>query len=103
MSILSSANAFNLDQCKILSFGKELVLITPDVFHMVKSTGIRNTFFLYLHENTGHWFEPQARPILFPRIDDSCCHRIHSSLTAVRCFDSNNVIKQPVTWKEYCV
>ena len=27
--ILSSANAFNLDQSKILSFGKEMMLVTP--------------------------------------------------------------------------
>ena len=29
-----------------------------------------------------------ARPILFPRIDDSRCNRIHSSLTALHCFDN---------------
>ena len=43
-----------------------------------------------------------ARPIFFPRIDDSHCDRIHSSLTAVRCFDNGYVGKQPVVWKEYC-
>ena len=31
----------------------------------------------------GRWFESPARPIFFPRIDDSHCDRIHSSLTAV--------------------
>ena len=36
------------------------------------------------------------------RIDDSHCDRIHSSLTAVRCFDNGYVGKQPVAWKEYC-
>ena len=44
-----------------------------------------------------------ARPIFFPRIDDNHCDRIHSSLTAVRCFDNGYVEKQPVAWKEYCV
>ena len=34
--------------------------------------------------------------------DDSHCDRIHSSLTAVRCFDIGYVGKQPVAWKEYC-
>ena len=42
------------------------------------------------------------RPIFFPRIDDSHCDRIHSSLVAVRCFDNSYVGKQPVAWKEYC-
>ena len=42
-----------------------------------------------------------ARPIFFPRTDDSHCDRIHSSLTAVRCFDNGYVGKQPVAWKEY--
>ena len=32
----------------------------------------------------------------FPRIDDSHCNTIHSSLTAVRCFDNGYVGKQPV-------
>ena len=27
---------------------------------------------------------------------------MHSSLTAVRCFDNGYVGKQPVAWKEYC-
>ena len=38
---------------------------------------------------------------LLPRIDDSHCDRIHSSLTAVRCFDNGYLGKQPVAWKEY--
>ena len=37
-----------------------------------------------------------ARPIFFPRIDDSHCDRIHSSLTAIRWFDNGYVGKQPV-------
>ena len=43
-----------------------------------------------------------ARPIFFPRIDDSHCGRIHSSLMDVHCFDNGYVGKQPVAWKEYC-
>ena len=43
-----------------------------------------------------------ALPIFFPRIDDSHCDRIHSSLTAVRCFDNGYVGKQSVVWEEYC-
>ena len=41
-------------------------------------------------------------PVFFPRIHDSHCDRIHSSLIAVRCFDNGLVVKQPVAWKEYC-
>ena len=48
------------------------------------------------------WFESPARPIIFPRIDDSHCDRILASLTAVHCFDDAYVRKQPVAWKEYC-
>ena len=40
-----------------------------------------------------------ARPIFFPRTDDSHCNRI---LTAVSCFDNGYVGKHPVAWKEYC-
>ena len=43
-----------------------------------------------------------ALPIFFPRIDDSHSDRIHSSLTAVCCFDNGYVGKQTVAWKEYC-
>ena len=43
-----------------------------------------------------------ARPIFFPRIDDSHRDRIPSSLTGVRCFDNGYVGKQPVGWKIYC-
>ena len=49
----------------------------------------------------GRSFEPSAG-IIIPRIDDNNCDRIHSSLTAVRCFDNGYVGKQPVAWKEYC-
>ena len=43
-----------------------------------------------------------AMPIFSPRIDDSHCNRMHSSLTALHCFDNGYVEKQPVAWKEYC-
>ena len=42
-----------------------------------------------------------ARPIFFPRINDSHCNRIYSSLTAVRCFDNGYMGKLLVAWKEY--
>ena len=37
----------------------------------------------------GRWFD--AQPIFFPRIDDSHCNRIHSSLTVVCCFHNGYV------------
>ena len=42
-------------------------------------------------------------PPLGQRIDDTHCNKIHSSLTAVCCFDNVYVGKQPVAWKEFCV
>ena len=47
-------------------------------------------------ENRRSLVRSPARPIFFPRIDDSHCERIHSSLTAVRCFENRYVGKQPV-------
>ena len=38
----------------------------------------------------------------FPKVDDSHCNEIHSSLTVVRCFHNGYVGKQQVVWKEYC-
>ena len=46
----------------------------------------------------GRWFPA----IFFSRIDDSYCDRIHSSVTAVLCFDNGYVRKKPLAWKEYC-
>ena len=43
-----------------------------------------------------------ARPIFLPRIDDSHCNRIHSSLATVHCFDNGYVGMQTVAWMEYC-
>ena len=54
------------------------------------------------HRTGSRWYESPAQPIFFPRIDDSHCDRIHSSLTAVLCFDNSYVGKQSVTRKEYC-
>ena len=42
-----------------------------------------------------------ARPIFFPRMDDSHCDMIHSSLTAILCFGNGYVGKQPVALREY--
>ena len=38
----------------------------------------------------GHWSDPHH------------CNRIHSSLTAVHCFNNDNVGNWPVAWIEYC-
>ena len=46
------------------------------------------------------WFEPPARPIFFPRIDDSHYDRIHASIIAVHRFDDIYVERQPVFWRE---
>ena len=51
----------------------------------------------------GRWFDPPARPILFPKIDGRHWDRIHSSLTTVHFFDDGYVGKQPVASAEYCV
>ena len=50
----------------------------------------------------GRCFDSPARPIFFPRTDDSHCDRIHSSLTAVHCFNNCYVGEQPLAWKKYC-
>ena len=42
-----------------------------------------------------------AQLIFLPKIDDSHCDGIHSSLTATPCFKNGYVVKQPVTWKKY--
>ena len=50
----------------------------------------------------GRWFDPRPGKYSFSRIYDSHCHRIHSSLIAVQCFDDGYMGQQPVAWKEYC-
>ena len=39
---------------------------------------------------------------IIQRTEDSHRDKIHSSLTAVHCFNNSYVGKQPVAWKEYC-
>ena len=46
----------------------------------------------------GHWLEH----IFFQRIGCSPCYRIHSSPTAVHCFDHSRVGNQSVALKGYC-
>ena len=53
-------------------------------------------------ENRRSLVRSPARPIFFPKIDDSHYERIHSSPIDVHCFDDGYVGKQPVAWKEYC-
>ena len=53
-------------------------------------------------ENRGSLVRSPAKLMFFPRIDDSHCDRIHSSLTADHCFDNGYVGKQPVAWKDNC-
>ena len=50
----------------------------------------------------GRWFDSRLGQYFFRRLM-SHCGRIISTLTAVGCFDNDNVGKQPVAWKEYCV
>ena len=50
----------------------------------------------------GRWFNPRLSQYSFPRIDDSHCDRIQTSLTTVRCFNNGELGKQPVALKEYC-
>ena len=52
-------------------------------------------------ENRGSLVRSPARPIFFPRINDSQSDRIHCSLIVVRCFDNGYVGKQPEAWKDY--
>ena len=53
-------------------------------------------------ENRRRLVPSPPRPIFFSRIDDSHCDRIHSSFTAVQCFNNGYVGKHPLGWKEYC-
>ena len=80
---------------------------------MVKSYGLANQKLLYIQiilnvEKFGgqklkrfkEWLVNTDPGWLFPGTNDSHCDRIHSSLTAVRCFDKSYVGKQPVAWKK---
>ena len=76
------------------------------IFHDGRQNSHRHamtfSFFCGFHFNF-IWFSL----LLIPRIDESHCDRIHSSLIAVCCFDNGYVGKQPVAWKgysaEYCL
>ena len=46
---------------------------------------------------------PDSTNYFFPRFDGTHCDRIHSSLTAVHCFDNRYVGKQPVAWEGHSV
>ena len=93
-SKLSSANSFSLEESQICHFGKlnyNSLLNTnqgPKVMSWAH-WALSVTYGTW----RGHWFVPHAQPILFPRIDDSHCNRIHSPLTAVHCFDDDFVGK----------
>ena len=50
----------------------------------------------------GRWFDPRLGKYSFRGLMIAI-DRIHSSLTAVHCFNNGYVGKQPVAWKEYCV
>ena len=64
----------------------------------------KNPLFLAIRVEPYSWslVRSSARPIFFPRIDESHRDWIHSSLTAVYYFDSGYVGKQPMALKEYC-
>ena len=73
----------------------------PKTFSILSENGMAQSVDTGL-ENRRSLVRSLAWQIFFPRIDDSHCNRIHSSLTAVHCFDNGYVRKQPVAWKEYC-
>ena len=78
------------------------VLFTSAQHNMPLQSPIAQSVALWTREEEVTSLIP-AQPIFFQRIDDSHCDRIHSSLTAVCCFDNGYVGKQPVAWREYCV
>ena len=47
----------------------------------------------FRNENKRSLVRSSTRPIFFSKIDDSHCDRIHSSLTALRCFGNGYVRK----------
>ena len=74
----------------------------PYPFRTNTITGKMDLKFCYIVCQAPQLVRSPAWPILFPRIDDSHCNRVLSSLTTVPCFDNGFVGKQPVAWKEYC-
>ena len=67
----------------------------PDYQHFLLPQCILAQLVVYrTWEQVSCWFEPRAQPILYPRIDDSHCDRIHFYLTAVYFFCNGYVGKQ---------
>ena len=56
----------------------------------------RSLSFLLLPPAKGYYFDPPARAIFFPRIDDSHCHWVHSPLTVIHYFDDGYVGMHPL-------
>ena len=54
-------------------------------------------------KTTGAGGRSPARPIFFPRINDSHCDMIHSSISLCHCFDEGYVEKKPEISTCYCV
>ena len=51
------------------------------------------------HSSVGSVADLRLGQYFFPKIDDSNCDRIHSSLTAIRCFDNGYAGKHQMAWK----
>ena len=79
----------------------QVVLGQPLSFFFLQAPAALNSSIEDLRTG-GCWFESPAWPIFFPRINNSHCDRIHSTLTAVHSFLDGSVGKQPLAWKEYC-
>ena len=90
-------------------------LVTTCSVHVFRaSESQKNQMFMFIAEphssvssvpnfsTGGRFFDSPARPIFIPRIDNSHCKRIHTSLTTVHCFNNGYVEKCPVAWREYC-
>ena len=75
-------------------FFQGCMIVSEIIPHLLLNIVSKITLFM---KESSQWLER----IFFPRIDESHCDRIHSSLTAVRCFYKGYVGKQPVAWKEY--
>ena len=97
-------SCFLFPQCFLL-FPKE-ISISSHIYFVIckcfKSNPLAQSVALLTWEQEVAGYRSPAWPIFFPRIDDSYCERIHSSLTSVSCSDIGYVGKQPVAWKEYC-
>ena len=92
---MSSAASLNLGRCQ--NGVLEKWLFVPKWPSLRTSVGSMEDL-----RTGGCGFEPSARPVLFPRTNDSLCDRTHAFLKAVHLFDDGYVEKQSVAWKEYC-